>query len=193
MSRQANVQSIDALRQFRAALIEYAETVSDITANLHVESRHTIDWMVNDRATYWPAQVRQSSEDLVEARTILQSKQVTINGRDRLPCTEEKQALAAARRRHRYTEEKVRQTKKLLPIVKHQGEEYRGTLGRLSQLAETDLPAAIAILDRLITSLEKYAQIRVTGAQSADSVASAARPKRGPSSATDATDSGEAT
>ena len=127
--------------------------------------------MIHDRSSYWPGQVRKSSDELAEAKTVLQSKELTINGRDRPPCTEEKQAVAAARRRNRYTEEKVRQTKKLIPIVKHQGEEYRGTLGRLSQLAETDLPAAIAVLDRMISSLERYAQLRVSGAGSPNSPA----------------------
>jgi hypothetical protein len=57
--------------------------------------------------------------------------------------------------------------------VQHQADEYRGILAKLSQLVETDIPRAVAALDRMASSLEKYISAP------AQAAASAPQPKEG--------------
>ncbi len=163
MARQASVQSIDALRRFRAAIREYVEVMQDVLDNLQAESQRTVDWVRHDRMTYWPAQVRQASDGLTGALDRLQMKQLTISGRDPVSATEEKQQVQQARDRLRYTERKAARTRQLSGLLQHEVDEYRGVLAKLEQLIEADLPQAMASLDRMLASLEKYTALRPSG------------------------------
>jgi hypothetical protein len=156
MNRQVNVSSIAALRRFQRALREFGEALQDVLAALQIESQRTVDWIQVDRMTYWPQQIRLAEETLNESLNRLQLKQLTLDGRDRPACSEERDAVYHARRRLRYSEQQWTRTRQLAPQVQHQADEYRGILAKLSQLVETDVPRAIAALDRMATSLEKY-------------------------------------
>jgi hypothetical protein len=159
MNRQVNVTSIDALRRFQAALREYSEAVQDVLANLQLEAQRTVDWVQQDRMAYWPHQVRLAGEALTEALNQLEMKQLTLDGRDAPSCSEEKNAVHRSRQRLRYTEQQLARTRQLGPIVQHQAEEYQGVLAKLAQMIETDIPRALAALDRMASSLEKYASV----------------------------------
>lgn len=153
---QVQVDSIDVLRRFQAALREYAEAVQDVYGTLTLETQRTVDWVDHDRMSYWPAETRRATDQLTESLNALERKHVTVDRRDPPSCTEEKMAVAAARRRLREVEEKVAAVRRWSPLVKHQADEYRGVLAKLSHLVETDLPQAIAALERMATALEKY-------------------------------------
>lgn len=156
MSKQVNVQSIDTLRQFRASLREYSDAVQDVLDCLQLESQRTVDWVQYDRAAYWRSAVREASDLLKQASTILEMKQLVIANADRPACTEERKAVQNARRRMRYSEQQVDKIKKLIPALQHEADEFQGVLSKLAQLVESNLPAAMASLDRMIESLTKY-------------------------------------
>jgi outer membrane translocation and assembly module TamA len=160
MNRQANVHSIDALRQFRAAVVAFAETVQEVLDILALESQRTVEWVRHDRSAYWRRQVRLAEQRLASAQDQLQNKTLTIDGRDRPAATEEKQAVHRARQRLRLAEQKTSRVSQLSGLLQHQADEYRGVLAKLQQLVEMDLPQAVAALDRMTNSLEKYTQIR---------------------------------
>ena len=157
MNRQVNVTSIASLRRFQAALAEYAEVVQDVLANLQLESQRTVDWVQHDQMAYWPNQVRLAGEALNEALNVLELKQLTLDGRDAPSCTEEKMTVQRWRRRLRYAEQQVGRTRQLGPLVQHHADEYRGVLAKLAQVTDTDLPRAVAALERMAAALEKYA------------------------------------
>lgn len=155
---QVQVDSIAALRRFQAALREYAEAVQDVYGTLTLETQRTVDWVDHDRLAFWPAETRRATDRLTEALNALERKQVTVDRSDPPSCTEEKMAVAAARQRLREAEAKVASVRRWVPLVKHQADEYRGVLAKLSHLVETDLPQAIAALERMASALEKYTQ-----------------------------------
>jgi hypothetical protein len=157
MNRQVNVWSIAALRRFQLALREYGEAIQDVLASLQLESQRTVDWIQLDQMAYWPHQIRVAEETLNEALNRLQLKQLTLDGRDAPSCSEERDAVYRGRQRLRYSQQQLSRTKQLAPQVEHQADEYRAALAKLSQLVETDVPRAIAVLDRMAISLEKYA------------------------------------
>jgi hypothetical protein len=157
MSRQTNVQSIDALRRFRLVLQQYSTAVQAALDSLQLGSQRTVDWLQQDRMTYWPAEVRRATDALNEARDLLQMKQLTVDGSDPPAATEERKNVHRAQQRLHLTEHKLQRTRQLSVQVGHHAEEYRGTLGKLAQLIECDIPLAVAALDRMIDALEKYA------------------------------------
>jgi hypothetical protein len=157
MARQVNVTSIEVLRRFQAALRVYAEAVQEVQETLLLETLHAVDWVEVDRATHWPAVARRASDELIEALNALERKQLTVDRSDPPACTEEKDAVQFSRRRLQHAEGKIAATRRWSHVVRHEADEYRGVLAKLSQLVETQLPQAHASLERMATALEKYA------------------------------------
>ena len=160
MNRQANVQSIDSLCRFRAAIQEYLEVLQEILSNLQLESQRTVDWVQYDRTAYWRTEARSSSDTLQQALTVLEMKQLTISGGDHPACTEARQRVQKARQRLHYAEKQVARARQLVPQLQHHADEYQGVLGKVAQLIDADLPSAMATLDRIIQSLSQYALTR---------------------------------
>ena len=93
MSQQAHVTRIDALRHFRAVLIEYMAALRDGTELLLLEGRRGVDWVSDDRSSYWPAETRRIDEDLVSAKLELEQCQARGIGDDRPACINEKKRV----------------------------------------------------------------------------------------------------
>ncbi len=152
----ANVKSIETIRHFRADLQDYRDSVRQSLDILTTEISRAIDYFESDRATYWPAQERKASDLLAEARTNLGRCQMTTREGQQRSCVEEKKAFQKAKDRLRHTREKVKATKKWLRIVQREADQFKSRLAQLSYLADTDLPRAIALLERLATRLDRY-------------------------------------
>ncbi len=54
MGSRANVKSIDAIRQFRADLQTYEDSLRQTRDMLSAELKRAVDYFESDRATYWP-------------------------------------------------------------------------------------------------------------------------------------------
>jgi hypothetical protein len=152
----AHVTSTDALRSFKAALIRFAAEVEAALVTLELEARRAADWVDDDRSRYWPQQVRKASDLVSEARLALERCEVRISGEDERYCYDERKALERARRRLRLAEEKTQSVRRWRTQMHKETEEFQVQVARLKQFLETDLLRAIAALDRMIASLEKY-------------------------------------
>ena len=56
----ANVTSIEALRRFKAALVEFEADVVDAITMLELEAQRPVDWIETDRTLYWPREVQKA-------------------------------------------------------------------------------------------------------------------------------------
>ncbi|MDA0660744.1 MAG: hypothetical protein O2931_02165 [Planctomycetota bacterium] len=156
MSKQANVRSLESVRNFRHELNEFTHVMAQIVEELVHSCQQGVDWMETDRMSHWPAQVRRSSDQLAEARVNLERCQMTIRPGERAPCTEEKKALEQAVERLRLCEEKVRITRHWLQVVRHEADDFRTALAKTTHMADVDLPLALTRLDEIIVKLEAY-------------------------------------
>jgi hypothetical protein len=152
----ANVTSIDALRSFKAALIRFASEVEAALVTLELEARRAADWVEDDRSRYWPQQVRKASDLVSEARLALERCEVRISGEDERYCYDERKALERAKRRLRLAEEKTQSVRRWRAQMHKESEEFQVQIARLKQFLETDIVRAIAALDRMIASLDRY-------------------------------------
>ncbi len=174
MNRPANVKSIDAIRLFRQQLKRYMEKLRLSLETLKVESNRAKDWIEHDRPRYWPRARKQADDRLVEAKNaLLRCKMAAMEGQ-RKSCQDEKNLVAEATRRLRYCEQQVRNTKQWRHQIRHHGDEFEGRMSRLAHYVDDDLPKAIAALDRMIRSLEKYAEGTSRAASSGSSPSTAA-------------------
>ncbi len=155
-SSSANVKSIDVIRQFRVALLEYDHNMRDALSTLLLESRRAQDWVENDRTTYWPNAAREASNRLSEAKNQLEQCQLAARAEDRRSCIDEKKNVQKAKRRVEYCEAKAQAAKRWRTKIRQEAEEFQGGLARLNSHMEIDKPRAVALLERFCLALDKY-------------------------------------
>jgi uncharacterized protein YoxC len=156
MSRSANVHSVEAVRHFKVVLQQYVADVGEALTDLVLEARRAVDWIENDRSRYWPAEFRRSSDAVSESRVALERCEITISPDDRRPCHDERKALELAKRRLRKAEEMLHVVRKWRVKVKHDAEDFEGQVAKLNQFLDSDIPRAVAALERMSTALDRY-------------------------------------
>ena len=158
MNQSANVTSIDAVRAFRAALVKFEENARDAVTCLELEIRRAIDWIEVDRRRYWPAQVRQASEELVQARNTLERCQLKYGSEEAPSCYEQKKNYELAKRRLRYCEDQVRKVKHWTRMIRHELTQFDGQMAQMTICVDTELPRAIAAISQMLNALQRYGQ-----------------------------------
>ena len=58
----AKITSLDALLNFKVALLRFSAEVEAALVTLELEARRPMEWIEGDRARYWPQQVRKASD-----------------------------------------------------------------------------------------------------------------------------------
>jgi chromosome segregation ATPase len=159
MSSSANVANIAAVRAVRQALRSFAEEVNSALITLDLEARRPIEWIEHDRTQYWPREMRKASDWVSEARQALQRCELTIDADHRKSCYDEKKQLEKAKRRLQLAEEKIQAVKRWRLEVRKEVEEFQTQVAKLQRYLETDLERAVAVLDRMSQSLEKYVEV----------------------------------
>lgn len=156
MTNSARVTSIEAVRAFRAALTQFGDEAEDSVVMLQLASRKAMQWLQQDRARYWPEQVRKAQEWVMQARNELERCQLRYGSEQAPSCMDQKKALEKARRRLRLCEEKVKAVKRWTQIIRQELDNFQGELGKLTNWLEADLPRATAALERMLRALDKY-------------------------------------
>ncbi|MBI1310683.1 hypothetical protein GC176_05185 [bacterium] len=156
----ANVKSIEAIRNFRVALIRFTEKVADAVESMKDQVFHAVSWVELEQPRHWHQQELTAYDRVSEARIQLEVSKMRKETADFRPSLiEEKQALRAAKRRLEYCRQKVQLVKAAAFKVRHEADEFQGRLGQVDQVLETDLPNMIAMLERMLTALEAYAEV----------------------------------
>lgn len=183
MSRAAKVTSIDAVGQFKVALEAFEADARDALTQLLLELRRAREWIEVDRTRYWPREVRKASDRVAEARSNLDRCQMTATPGDEPPCDDEKRALEKAKRRLRTAEEKVRAVQHWRIKVRHDAEEFEAQIAKLNDLLDTEMPRAVAALQRMIKALDTYAARRAAREGDAEAQDRSAEPDSVPGEA----------
>jgi hypothetical protein len=158
MQPPVRVTSIDLIRDFRAAVATFKADGQDaLTANA-LDIRRAFDWLT-ERRQFWAHTIRDCEDEVTHAKADLHRKQVLHPG-DRQPdCTQEIKALRKAQARLAYAEEKLEKCRRWEPNLRRAADEYEGPARQLGDLLEGDLPKALNLLERLVTTLEEYVAI----------------------------------
>ncbi len=170
-SSAANVANIEAVRAVRLALRQFADDVSNALITLDLEARRPIEWIEHDRSQYWPREMRKASDWVSEARLALQRCELTIDADHRKTCYDERKQLEKAKRRLDLSEEKIRAVKRWRMEVRKQVEEFQVQIAKLQRYLESDLVQALAVLDRMAQSLDRYVELRSPSTDAGSSAA----------------------
>lgn len=155
----ANLRSIEALHQFRAALIVFVDDASLAVQTMMMELQRSFEWVEREQPYYWNAQLKKAFDLVAQTRSSLETCRMRTVAGQRSSCIEEKQAFARAKRRLQDCQDQMKALRSWANQVRHDADEFRGRLAGLQTLLEADLPKAIALLEKAITILESYADI----------------------------------
>src|SRR4051794_36547594 len=142
---QANVRSIDAIREFKLALISFAEDARIGLSAMEMEIRQVRNWLERDQLTYWKAQVKRCHEDIAEARTELHRRQLSQINSDAVSDSDQKEALRKAKRRLEHSEDMVERIKKWVPVFDHAMAEYHSQSQPLGDRLSGELVNSLAV------------------------------------------------
>lgn len=164
MSESANVRSIEAIRDFEAALIQFHDVAGRSAANLQQQSRRMLQWLELDRPVFWKRQVELGHQQLAEARTRLTQCMMRRTGDFKPSCFDEKKALAKAKANLEYARQQIQVVKQWTIKSKTEAEEFNGRQAQLTRLLEGDIPRMCALLQRIVSKLEQYATVTTSDA-----------------------------
>ena len=160
MNPSADVASIAALHEWRAALCAFRAEALDALAAVALAIQRTLDWLTDEQRR-WQRAARDAEEEVAQARAELFNRRIPdFSGR--VPdCTVQEEALWAAQAKLRHAEDQIDVVRGWMSrLPRMVDEEYEGPARRLGHTLEGDLPRGIALLDRRIAALEAYAALR---------------------------------
>lgn len=153
MSDHARVESIQAIAEFRTALLVYISKIRPLLDDAADEVFRTREWLRVDQRVHWENEFRKRSRQLSDAQQAQFSAEIS-NLRD--PSSAEINAAHQARRALAHSEEKLRLIKRLAGNFEKESMPRVKQIDSLRALVGTDLVAASHFLDRVISSLERY-------------------------------------
>lgn len=156
MAESARVTSIDAIKDFRAALCRFSEDTKNALGAVEMEIRRVVSWVVQERPMYWQAEIKRRKEDLSDAKAALFRKRLQAGHGREVHDSEQKENLRLAQRRVHEAEEKLEIVKKWAPVVQHEVLEYYSRARPTGDMLDSDVAQALALLDRMATALDAY-------------------------------------
>lgn len=153
----ANVQSIEALKEFRVALCKFVEAARVSLGEADADLQRHGFWLTEDRHRFWKSEIRRREEKFRQAKLVLLEKklQKTATG-GRPSCVDEEKALAMAQRKFEESQAKLANTTRWVRRLEEQVFQYKGLLQSCNHSLDNDVPNGLAWLDQMIESLEQY-------------------------------------
>src|ERR1700676_1784910 len=124
MSQGANVRSVDAIKDFKVAMINFGEDARVPLSSAAMGGHQVRNWLQRDQLTYWQSQVKRLQEQLSMARADLFRRQLSQSNSDAVSDTEQKEAVRDVQRKLKEAEDKVVTIKKWIPVLDHAIAEY---------------------------------------------------------------------
>lgn len=151
------VDSIDAIKAFKIALIKFAETGMIALAAAEGEVHRTLLWLQLEQPAHWASQLRKRQEDLVRANETFRAKAMFKDASGRTPdTTQEQKAVQLCKRRIEEAEQKIAAVKKYRMKLEKEFQNYKGGVQRFSAAVQSDIPRATERLERVFEQLDSY-------------------------------------
>ncbi len=160
MSSQATVHSVEALKQFRAALALYADDTLAAIGAVEAEVRRTVLWLEQNRPGYWHDQIKRRKELVSQARSEVFRKKLQKRPDYTPPMSEQVENLRKAEASLLDAEKRIALVRKWQPRLQHAVLEYHASVQRLKDLAAADLPNAALLLGRIVEAIEAYLRVQ---------------------------------
>jgi hypothetical protein len=159
MSAQAEVHSIEAIKDLRTALALYAEDALAALEAVEAEIRRTVQWLTQDRPYYWQEQIKRRREQVASARAEVFRRKLQKTPDHHPSLSEPMEILRRAEASLQDAEKRLTLVRKWQPLLHQAVLEYHGSVRRIKDLTAADVPRAIAVLTRILDALEAYLRV----------------------------------
>jgi len=155
MSESINVKSIDALSDFRVALIDFIDKSKRATSSAESEINHMHSWLDHTQLMHWKSSIRRAEEKLSQAKSELFRASISQPDNPRGPTDQiklvrkRKDEIIAAKL-------KLQKTQRWGRILEHENHEYQSALTPLTASLDGELQKAVVKIDNAINSIELY-------------------------------------
>lgn len=150
----ARVLSIDALRDFHAALAKFSSKGREALRGVFMETVHIVDWL-EGQFKAWQREADWRHEDVLRCRAELALARSAPEGW-RNAVSEKEIALRKATFRFKEAEEKVAATRRWKKTLPQAINEYVLPPRRLGGFLDGDVQHALALLNESIEALKAY-------------------------------------
>jgi hypothetical protein len=165
-SSGARVDSIEAVRAFKVALIKFAETANIAMGASESDLHRTLMWLTNQQTAHWTQQHRKCTELLNRAKEALREKQLYKDAtKSRQSYVEEMKAVGAATRMVEEAVQKLENIRKSTRRLEKEITLYKGQVQRFVTAVALDLPNAVAQLENITRALDSYTGLREAGSE----------------------------
>jgi uncharacterized protein YaaR (DUF327 family) len=164
MSNVARVDSIEALKAFRMALLKFQEACHVALGDAEGEMQRMLIWLETEQLQHWQGQVRKCSEAVSRAKEAVRMKKIfkdQTGGRQ--SAVDEEKALALALKRLEEAQQKLVNTRTYARKLQKEILSYKGSIQRFVTAVTADLPVAVSRLESLAGALDAYVAASVPG------------------------------
>lgn len=160
MSDRAQVNSVEAIDQFRAHLIVFLTKARAALGEAAEEKQSTRHWLEDDRRCFWEKERLRRRRALQEAQQELLSAKMS---QMRVQTAAQVLAVERAKRALATAEEKLEIIRRWRREFETRTDPLVRQLDQLHSFLQTDLVKATAYLGQVVRTLEAYAAVAPTG------------------------------
>ena len=171
MSEAANVRSINAIRDFRAAIIEFAQTSGTALSESQSDVQRTIWWLQQERLAHWQRELKNRNRKLTEAKSAMEQKEI-----QKVSTVLEKRQVTQWQARVAEAEDKIVKVKRWVRELERELIKFKAQSQRLGRTLDGEVPQVIAKIDRMLDSLEAYLHLRPKSEEPTSATSSASSP-----------------
>lgn len=177
MAGGADVKSLEAVHNFRAAVLNFQEEARLCLQALESQILKFLGWIERERPGFWKREIELCYRQHGEARVSYHRCRMRKMGDFKPTCFEELKAMEAAKKALEFAQKQVPVVKYWIANANHESNEYKGRSSQLNQFIEREIPQLLALLAHSIDRLEQYANVsavapaadQLTRRQAADS------------------------
>ncbi|HIE98183.1 MAG TPA: hypothetical protein EYG03_23530 [Planctomycetes bacterium] len=163
MPESANVKSIDAVKRFHAAVVQFQEEARLCVSALEMQLLRILGWLERDRPGYWKREIEACYREMGEARVRLHQCRMRKYADYKPTCFEEKKDLEKAKRDLEFAQKQIPVVKYWNVNAQQEANEYHGRASQLTQMLERDVPRLLALLHHAVDRLEAYGDVQLPG------------------------------
>ncbi|MDG1893811.1 MAG: hypothetical protein P8J37_02775 [Fuerstiella sp.] len=165
MPESANVKSIDAVKRFHAAVVQFQEEARLCVSSLEMQLLRILGWLERDRPGFWKREIELCYREMGEARVRLHQCRMRKYADYKPTCFEEKKDLEKAKCDLEFAQRQIPVVKYWNVNAQHEANEYHGRASQLTQMLERDVPQLLALLHHAVDRLEAYGDLQVPETQ----------------------------
>jgi hypothetical protein len=158
MSESARVSSIEALKQAKAAMLEFADAVTTALASVDADINRTGFWLTQNRPAHWKRQVRLREEAINAIKTDIMRKRI-IAAPEPASVVEEEKRLDRAKVMLGHAQARYEAVRRWGPVWDREAMLYKTSTHSITEFLHRDVPQAVARIERMLDSLEQYTHL----------------------------------